>query len=113
MDRRATEHHSDARAGSIDLRDHASLLVRYAADHEDNNVLRLVSRLTTALDEWIEVVFQPALDQVLQRALQPRRVLRVDVFDALEAAVESLTCAAEKGSGLEQVWQSAGSGGSC
>ena len=68
----ATQYDSHARTAGVDLSDHLRFLIRRAADHENNNILRLVARLPTAFYEWVCGRIEAPFDEVLQRGLQPR-----------------------------------------
>jgi hypothetical protein len=65
MDRCAGEHNPDPRRAGIDLRYHLGLFIGRSSDHEDDDVLRLVTIVAAALEEWILELLQSALDQVL------------------------------------------------
>lgn len=58
-------------------------LVRCAANHEQNHVLRLLRWRAGRANEGVASVPQTELHQVLDRLEQVRVVLSVDVLDAL------------------------------
>lgn len=96
MNGSAAENDSHAWGAGIDLRYHLGLLVCGAANHKDDDVLRLVPRVSTTLKEGVLQFLQAAFDEVLESHFQSRGVLGVDVLDAFKA-LEAAACAGEEG----------------
>ena len=87
------------RAG-IDLSDHLRLLVCCAPNHEDDDVLGLIPRVSAAFEEWILQLLQTAFNEVLKGHFESWRVLRVDVLHPFQA-LETVPGAGEEGGGFK------------
>mmetsp|Transcript_6230 Transcript_6230/g.14379 ORF Transcript_6230/g.14379 Transcript_6230/m.14379 type:complete len:278 (-) Transcript_6230:432-1265(-) len=91
----ATQRHVHARIGGVHLCDVPRLLVRGAAEHEDNDLRRrfaLCRHLRLGAHVRVVGLGEGRLERRLKRAAEERRVLRVDVLHALHAALKLLLC---------------------
>jgi hypothetical protein len=61
---------------------HLGLLVCHPADHEDNNILRLVPSVSTSLKEGVLQFLETPFNEVLECGFEAGRMLRIDVLDA-------------------------------
>src|SRR5512140_518497 len=84
VDCRAPQHYSDTWCRRVDPGHHLGLLIRSTANDKHDDILRPITRGPTAIHERILLVPQLPLDKILERCLEQRRMLRVDVLDALE-----------------------------
>lgn len=96
MNGSASENDSHSRGAGIDLCYHLGLLIRGATNHKDDDVLRLVPRVSTTLEEGVLQFLQAAFDEILKSHFQSRGVLRVDVLDTFKA-LKAAACAGEEG----------------
>lgn len=60
-----TQDNTHTGGASIDLRHHLGLLVRGAADHENDNILWLIPSMPAAFEERVLQLLQTTLDEVL------------------------------------------------
>ena len=94
MHRGTAQHDTHTGDAGVHLGNDAGFFVGCPADHEDDDVLRLVAGVAHAFEEGELEFFEAALQEGLQGCFEAGGVLGVDVFDALEVQV-----AAELGEG--------------
>ena len=99
----ATQDHPDPWCTRIDLRDEPRLLISRAADHEHDDILRLLAGIRTAFDERVGLFAETPLDEVVEGLLHTWRVLRVHVLHTFET-LEAAPCSGEYGFGFEELF---------
>lgn len=92
----AAENDSHTRGAGINLRYHFGLLICGATNHKDDDILRLVPRVSTTLEEGVLQFLQAAFDEILKSHFQSRGVLRVNVLDTFKA-LKAAACAGKEG----------------
>lgn len=95
MDGGTAKDNAHTGGAGVDLCYHLGFFVGGATDYEDDYILRFVPCVPTALEEWVLQLLQTTFDEVLECHLQPRRMLGINVFDALES-LESVPGAREE-----------------